>query len=742
MPNLLLLVAAIVSCTPLLLSEAIVYVPGLVPTARRSRDEVRLEVNGLHSTTNGVLYPYYEARTPFCPHYEKSGAAFSQSLGLGAILGGERPQWSSYFLYMLEGMCNYVKCEGGSRMSSAQVKWMRNLIEKNYRGHIMVDNLPAYNNGSSFYQGHCQRSFYKLRPDSADVQRGYYLGVPSKCTGGPVYLNNHLHFIVHYHTLSPDEALNYEEKELSDGNVVHQLRKRSLRRKGNKRKERSGAKPVVTMDGDAELKMEFEDDEAEEEALHTIVDVVVRPFSIDWKNVTDGRPDECPGFGDNDDDDPVLDSNSISLSDLEGGKFLPLVLDESLTTRSIAWTYTVEWHEKQDVQWGTRWDAYFSVSSAKANKGTHYLYVVYSVLVVLAMSSTVSMILLRALRRDFVHYNSLLEVAKEQHSETIVEEHGWKAINGDVFRLPNRASDLVVLVASGTQVFFAVAALMVVALLGYASPANRGSYMSFMIILFVFASTMGGFFTAWLTKSLHLPQQWHVIAKFACGLPCVVYLTFLFCNMVLRAARSAGAVPSIIFAMLFIMWLCALVPLTFFGAKMGFALASRKAPCRVNPIPRPINASLMPLFLQTNYLLLYSGTASFVVILFELRLIFSCLFQGLTYHFFGFLTAAFVLWSFTCGLTSVSVVYYRMCAEDYRWWWLSFAAPSSLGLHFMMFVGYFYCNVVQMTSIAATVLYVTYMTLLCLLYVLCSGSIGFLSAWTLVRAIFSSIKFD
>ncbi|KAH9589317.1 Nonaspanin (TM9SF) [Trypanosoma melophagium] len=736
------------------------YVPGLAPTARRLGDAARLEVDNLHSLTNDLPYPYYDARTPFCPPLDKGELELTRNLGLGALLSGARPEWSSYTFYMLMETCAYVECDDRSRLTTSQVKWMRKLIEKNYRVYAMLDEIPVYSDPSTLSQTECKKGVYKQRRKVNDMQQGFYLGTSSKCTGGPVYLNNHLHFIIQYHTLKPDEVVNYEEKTTTDGTRV-QLRKRLPVKKARKTEEEEGDKKkggkvkdgllehVSMMKGDTDTDIdillgidEYSNEEDEESALHIIVDVSVQAFSVDWGNVKDGRPDDCQGLHDDNEEKILFENSSLRISDIKAGKYPPLILNHSLTTRSIAWTYTVEWQEQGDLRWGARWEKYFNSGKIKEVSGTHYFFIIYSLLIVLTLTSSVFLILLRALRRDFAFYNSLLEVSKESDFESTLEEHGWKAVSGDVFRLPNYAEDLVVLVASGVQVFFTTAVLILTFWVQNKFSFSGNSIASVLLIQFIFSSLLCGFFAAWLSKSLYLPQRWLTITKFVCGLPGIVFVAFLLCNTVLRLARSTGAVPFMVLVFLAVLWICIFMPLTFIGAVFGFRISVSKVPGPVNPIPRRINTSIMPAFLQIKYILLFSGMTPLAVALFELHLLFTSLFQGFTYNFFGFLFMVFLLWSITCGLTSICVVYYRLCSEDYRWWWLSFAAPSSLGLHLFIFTIFFNLTIVQMTSMAATFLYTMYMSLLTLFYVLCSGAIGFLSAWKFVGVIFATVKVD
>merc|ERR1712072_1353389 len=74
-------------------------------------------------------------------------------------------------------------------------------------------------------------------------------------------------------------------------------------------------------------------------------------------------------------------------------------------------------------------------------------------------------------------------------------------VNGDVFRPPKTSPILLsVMVGTGTQVFMMTCTLMVFAVLGFLSPANRGGLMTAMLLLFVFMGSFAGYYSSRLYK--------------------------------------------------------------------------------------------------------------------------------------------------------------------------------------------------------------------------------------------------
>jgi transmembrane 9 superfamily member 2/4 len=106
----------------------------------------------------------------------------------------------------------------------------------------------------------------------------------------------------------------------------------------------------------------------------------------------------------------------------------------------------------------------------------HWFSIVNSLLILIFLSGMVAMIFMRTLHADIRKYREL---------EPQEEETGWKLVHGDVFRPPNLALFLSVLIGSGVQVFSMALITLVFALLGFLSPANRGGLMTAVVVLFL-----------------------------------------------------------------------------------------------------------------------------------------------------------------------------------------------------------------------------------------------------------------
>lgn len=154
--------------------------------------------------------------------------------------------------------------------------------------------------------------------------------------------------------------------------------------------------------------------------------------------------------------------------------------DEDL---DIYYTYSIEFHKDNSIKWSSRWD--YILSSA-AHTNIQWFSILNSLVIVLFLTGMVAMILLRTLHKDIARYNQI------DVEDDVQEEFGWKLVHADVFRPPQNAMLLSVLLGSGVQVFCMTLATLFFACLGFLSPANRGSLMTCALVLFVCLGTPAG----------------------------------------------------------------------------------------------------------------------------------------------------------------------------------------------------------------------------------------------------------
>lgn len=409
-----------------------------------------------------------------------------------------------------------------------------------------------------------------------------------------------------------------------------------------------------------------------------------------------------------------------------------LTTDDLRMKVPVWWTYSVRWTRNDAVSWGTRWDAYLSTSLADSNTMIHWVNIVSSIAATLSLSTVVLIILTRALHRDIARYN-----ARDPESQE--EEVGWKLVHADVFRPPPRNQMLAGLVGNGMQIVFLSGGILLFTLLGTLSPANRGSLLTAFILLFVLLSLISGYVCAHLLK-LFDKREWKWVI--ACGgfFPTVTYVVFFVTNLVNYHAGATTAVPFTQFFTLFLLWIFISMPLTILGGAFAFHEGPLQVPLKVGKLAREVPAQ--PWFVSAPFVYVVPPLVPLGAAFLELKFILSSLWLNMVYYVFGFLALVGFVWTITVVLTTVIVVYYRLCSENYRWWWASFIVPAGLGVHVFAYSIYYYSTELHIDTASGTILYFAYMGLFSLGYGLAAGAIGFVSAFIFVKKIYSSIKID
>merc|ERR1719502_2124053 len=98
-------------------------------------------------------------------------------------------------------------------------------------------------------------------------------------------------------------------------------------------------------------------------------------------------------------------------------------------------------------------------------------------------------------------------------------------------------------------------------------------------------------------------------------------------------------------------------------------------PVKTNQIPRQIPAQ--PWFIGPVFTSLIGGVLPFGAVFTEMFFIMSSIWQHQFYYLFGFLFLVLIILVITCAEVSISLAYFQLTAEDWRWWWRSFLVSGS-----------------------------------------------------------------
>lgn len=387
-----------------------------------------------------------------------------------------------------------------------------------------------------------------------------------------------------------------------------------------------------------------------------------------------------------------------------------LVLSET-SDPVVTYTYSVYWRPSKTA-YATRWDNYLHIT----NPSIHWFWLISSSCFLILLLALVSSILARALHKDIQRYNRLDNINLDDLNGTSVvdddvqEDSGWKLVHGDVFRAPRHTMLLSVFLGSGAQLFVMVGLTVALAMMGYLSPSGRGWLTTVSLLLWTILGSVGGYVSARAYKT-YGGENWKLnIALTPVVVPGFVFAVFFLLNLFVWAKGSSGAVPLGTMLAIIAIWFFISVPLSVAGSWTGFKQPVPETPTRVNQIPRQI--PLGPSTLQPLPSLLMTGVLPFCAIWVELYPILTSLWTGSIYYMFGFLFLFYGIMILTSACATILLVYFMLCAEDYRWQWRAFLGSGMTGVYVFLLALYFWLTRISFGGFTGAVLYVGYSALM------------------------------
>uniref|UniRef100_A0A8C2NU41 Transmembrane 9 superfamily member n=1 Tax=Capra hircus TaxID=9925 RepID=A0A8C2NU41_CAPHI len=112
------------------------------------------------------------------------------------------------------------------------------------------------------------------------------------------------------------------------------------------------------------------------------------------------------------------------------------------------------------------------------------------------------------------------------------------------------------------------------------------------------------------------------------------------------------------------------------------------------------------------------------------------------YYLFGFLFLVFIILVVSCSQISIVMVYFQLCAEDYRWWWRNFLVSGGSAFYVLVYAIFYFVNKLDIVEFIPSLLYFGYTALMVLSFWLLTGTIGFYAAYMFVRKIYAAVKID
>jgi len=321
--------------------------------------------------------------------------------------------------------------------------------------------------------------------------------------------------------------------------------------------------------------------------------------------------------------------------------------------------------------------------------------------------------------------------------DDIQEETGWKLVHGDVFRPPKWRMLLSVLCGTGVQVFGMYLVTMIFALLGFLSPANRGSLLMAMPVLFVVMGIFAGYFSASTYKMMQGENWKRNTLMTAFLLPGIVFVVVLFLNFFLLGEKSSSAVGFGTVFSIVALWFGVSVPLVFFGSYFGYKRPAPEFPVRTNLIPRLIPEQVW--YMKPIFSILMGGVLPFGVVFIELFFILSSIWQQQFYYLWVFLFIVFLILIVTCAEITIVMCYFQLCSEDYHWWWRAFLTSGASALYMYLYAIFYFFTRLNIIGFVSGLLYFGYTFIMALTFFVLTGAVGFYACLYFVRKIYGSV---
>jgi transmembrane 9 superfamily protein 2/4 len=656
------------------------FLPGVQPLVFSKNAKIDLKVNAMTSVHTQLPKDYY--RLPFC---RPSDGVHMASENLGEFLTGNKIENSPYHIRMLEDKYCQIVCQVKlGQEDPMEVRRFKAHIKLEYHNNWIVDNLPS------------ARIMDSSQPEKRHYAGGFPIGFTQEKEGAP-------------------EPKNKREKRQRD-NKKFTADKRFF--------------PMEDCYVYNHVHIHIEYHAETDGSGYRVVGFAVAPLSV--KHVFanqyqwDGKDPE--GFN-----QPLTTCKPQEPLSWESIKKNQVVADDE----TILYTYDVSFHESP-IEWSTRWDIYLTEDSMIPAK-VHWYSINNSIMVLLLLSFLVGGILVRNLKRDIAGYNAVPLTDEEREEET--DEKGWKLVHSDVFRPPTSYPMIFcVLNGSGLQLALTSLFAIVVAAVGFISPAKRGSLINGMLVFYMLCGIFAGYWSARLYKCFK-GRQWQLCTLLtSLFFPGICFTLFLFFNIVQAFFKSTGAVPFLDVLILAAMWCCVTVPLVFLGAYFGYKHESFQFPCKVATIERVIPPSKW--FQSTTVCIVTAGLIPFSAAFVELFFIMTSLWMDQYYYLFGFTLMVFgIIVITTCEITML-LTYYQLCAENHRWWWFSFLASGSCGMYLFAYSFFWFKQLHASKMVVTYMLYFGYMFLISFGLSMITGTAGFFSTFWFVKKIFATIKVD
>eukprot|EP00299_Pterocystis_sp_00344_P018247 c9116_g1_i2.p1 GENE.c9116_g1_i2~~c9116_g1_i2.p1 ORF type:complete len:352 (+),score=72.19 c9116_g1_i2:917-1972(+) len=337
----------------------------------------------------------------------------------------------------------------------------------------------------------------------------------------------------------------------------------------------------------------------------------------------------------------------------------------------------------------------------------------------------------------------LWNVQKNRNSVVFLDdETGWKLLAHDVFRAPPNLSFLCAILGSGGQLCVMVFWFLLLSCAGILEPTSRGTIYVASLALYALTSVVSGYISILQYTRLGGKDWARTMAITSLVFPLPFATVACALNIVASVYGSTSKLPWTTVGILFCVWICVCFPWTVVGAILARRSSGKskyRFPVTPNLTPRELPTNI-PWFASGPFQILFAGFLPFSAVYMELFFIFRSVWAHQLYTLYPLLSLAVVLLCLVTALVTVSVMYFTLASEDYRWWWRSWACGASMGVFVCAYSVYFFCFRSAMFGLLQITFFFGYSFLLAYAMSLVLGFIGFFATFAFVRYIYSRAK--
>lgn len=402
-----------------------------------------------------------------------------------------------------------------------------------------------------------------------------------------------------------------------------------------------------------------------------------------------------------------------------------------LENETVSFTYQVEFVEKNELRWSSRWDAYLQDEPEQ-----------------LRWFSILNSLLTISLLAGFLLFKFSRTLWKELSRGLPLMSQG---VTRWWHREPSCYSILFcVMVANGIQLSCTAAATIMFTLIGLVSPISQGDFLiTASIVFYFFSGIPAGYVSVWLWrrfKGRENCEGWRSVTWSTSYLfNAIIFTIFVTMNMIHVANGSTRAVPASVYWTLLSLWLFISLPCTFIG---GFIAASIPSSSSSSSVSSDLYSNIIQnnnhaRSIKTWLTVLMAGLIPFSTIFIELFFFLSSIWLERRFNDYGLLLLmALLMLAIACSAVSAGIAYRCVCTEDWGWCWTSFFASGSTGLYvFIYSVYYLAIDLRWLNGPASTSIYIGYSLILALCVMLSTGAIGSLAAFSFLQYLSTYAKF-